>query len=150
MYINELTGQKSVMVLTERLWLILPALAVWVLSCWQTVFLCHLAYLFISLTFTVEEADGLSLGYTFLTPQGLAASITNMFGGACKPVLFNLWHTNTIKAEKLRTTSLSNEAICMCVYTCIWLPAFTLKSPRWLHLKASWGFIFSLKSWMKD
>ncbi len=118
---NNLTGQLNVILQsphTERLWLIIPALAVWVLSCWQTVFLCHLAYLFIHLTFTVAEADGLSLGYKFLTPQGFAASITPICLAELVSVrLFNQWHMNTIKVEVLKAKSLFNKSICMCLCT---------------------------------
>lgn len=75
--LNDVTGQLIVIlkVITKTLSIPFPARVVWVLSCWQTVFLHHLAYLFIHLTFTVAEADGLSLGYKFLTPWGFTASI---------------------------------------------------------------------------
>lgn len=48
-----------------------PSLCVSVLralSFRQTVFLCRLAHLVICLTFIVLEADGVSLGYKFVTP----------------------------------------------------------------------------------
>lgn len=105
--------------LTQTLRLITPALVVWV-SCWQTVFLRHLAYLFIHLTFTVEEADGLSLGYKFLTPQGFTASITPICLAELVSVRrFNQWHMNTIKPKVLKAKSLFNEGICMCAWTCV-------------------------------
>lgn len=124
-----------------RLWLIIPALLVWVLSCWQTVFLCHLAYLFIHLTFTVEEADGRSLGYKFLTPQGLTASITPVclaeFRSVCH---FNQWHMNTIKAEVFKTKSRFNKGIYMSFCTYVLFLEFTS-----VRIKSQMGGVYSIQ-----
>lgn len=77
----------------------------------------HLAYLFIHLTFTVGEADGRSLGYKFLTPQGFAASIIPVCLSELVSVrLYHQLHMNTIKAEVLQAKSLFNEGY---VHVCV-------------------------------
>lgn len=73
------------------------------------------------MTFTVEKADGLSLGYKLLTPQGFTASITPICLAKFKSLcLFNHWHMSIITAVVLKAKSLFNEVICMCIlYICV-------------------------------
>lgn len=152
---NDVTGQLIVIlkVVTKTLWIMFPALLAWVLSCWQTVFLRHLAYLFIHLTFTVAEADGLSLGYKFLTPRGFTASITTIcWAELLRLHKFNQWHMNTIKAEVLKAKSFFNGVISMRILcSCVQFMAFCLmcmksQMVRFYNIQRIYMCEFTMKS----